>query len=306
LTAKIGGDVEMFMNAINFEGKACERVRRNLGTYLSNELSTEADLEVFRHLKGCQRCTEAVAGLQRIKYALKRAIDKEDFAPTSLERRILKDIKHQAGLSYRWLAVAAIIILTVGGMGARHWLNARRASEVDIALHTTEKESPSGKDNQAFHLGLDDHISCALHRDFSSNPLSFDQISSDIGADYAGLAPSLIDQIPQNYKLTAGHQCSFQGRKFVHLIYTDRKAILSIILTKKQGETFSKSASGADAQVAGTSLYQSRRQEQESVGFETLGYLAYVVSGLAREDHLQIASSLIPSIQKFFARLETE
>jgi hypothetical protein len=307
LTAKIGGSgVELFMTVINFEDKACERVRRSLDYYLSNELPTEANLEAVRHLKVCPRCAEARAGGQRIKVALKRAIGQEECAPQGLEQRILKEIKRQAGWSYRWLAVAAIVVLTVGVVGARHWLNARHASEVHFALHTTGNQSHSGKDDEAFNLGLDDHINCALSRNFSSGTLSFEQISRSIGPYYAGLAPLVKDQIPQNYKLMAGHQCGFQGRNFVHLIYTDRKEILSIILTKKQGETFDKSTPGAGAQVSGTSLYQSRREEQESVGFETLDYLAYVVSGLAREDHLQIASRLIPSIQRFLTRLETE
>jgi hypothetical protein len=296
--------MEMFMNVINFEDNPCERVRKNLDAHLSNELAAEANLEVLEHLKRCPRCAEALAGGQRIKDALKRAIDREEFAPTDLQQRISKEIHRQPGWNYRWLAVAAIVVLTVGVWSVRQWMNARRASEVDISLHTTGNQRLPGKDDEAYNLGLDDHINCALRRDFSSGPLSFEQISKEIGTDYVALAASIKEKIPQNYTLTAGHQCDFHGRNFVHLILTDRKNTLSIVLTKKQGETFDKAA--PDAQVAGTQLYESRKQEQESVGFETPDYLAYVVSGLAGKEHLQIASSLIPTISKFLARLENE
>jgi hypothetical protein len=297
-------EMEMSMNVINFKDKSCERVRENLDAHLSNELTNEFKLEVLEHLKRCPTCAEALANAQRIKDALKRAIHQEKFAPPGLQQRISKEIQRQPEWNYRWAAVAAIVVLTVGILSVRQWMNARRGSQVDIPLQTTGNQRRSEKDNEAYALGLDDHINCALRRDFTSGPLSFEQISKDIGTDYVALASLIKEKIPQNYTLTAGHQCDFHGRNFVHLILTDRKNTLSIVLTKKQGETFDKGA--PDAQVAGTPLYQAHRQEQESLGFETSDFLAYVVSGLAGKEHLQIASSLIPSISKFLARLENE
>ncbi|MCI0665785.1 MAG: hypothetical protein L0220_32410, partial [Acidobacteria bacterium] len=149
-----------------------------------------------------------------------------------------------------------------------------------------------------------DHIHCALHRDFSAGPRSFERMSHDLGPEYIGLIPSVKERVPQDYTLMVGHRCDFKGRNFVHLILTNQKTILSVILTKKNGETFDKNAVAAVMQASGAPLYRARLQDQEVVGFETRDYLAYVVSGLPQDEHLRLASSLTPSVRNFLGRLE--
>ena len=39
-----------------FDAKQCERVRRNLDAYLSNELLVETTSEILRHLETCEAC----------------------------------------------------------------------------------------------------------------------------------------------------------------------------------------------------------------------------------------------------------
>jgi hypothetical protein len=161
-------------------------------------------------------------------------------------------------------------------------------------------------DNNAelFNVGMGDHIHCALHRDFSSGPRSFERMARDLGPDYIDLVPLVKDHAPQDYTMMVGHRCDYKGRNFIHLILTNQKTILSIILTKKNGEAFDKSALATVLQSSGAPLYRARLQDQEIVGFETRDYVAYVVSGLPQEDHLQLASGLAPSVRVFLARLE--
>ncbi|MCI0388042.1 MAG: zf-HC2 domain-containing protein [Acidobacteria bacterium] len=290
------------MKLISFEDKSCERYRKHLDAYLSNELTVETNLDVLTHLERCPRCTEELETKQRVKNALKRAMDRQEPAPVDLQQKILKEIRPQSRPNYWWLAVAATIVLSVGAFGVLRWINTRHASNGFIKLGGNELISNNNA--EMLNIGVGDHIHCALHRDFSAGPRSFERMSHDLGPEYIGLIPSVKERVPQDYTLMVGHRCDFKGRNFVHLILTNQKTILSVILTKKNGETFDKNAVAAVMQASGAPLYRARLQDQEVVGFETRDYLAYVVSGLPQDEHLRLASSLTPSVRNFLGRLE--
>jgi hypothetical protein len=126
----------------------------------------------------------------------------------------------------------------------------------------------------------------------------------DMGPEYFGLVTLVKERVPQNYTVMVGHRCSYKGRNFVHLILTSQSTTLSVILTKKNGETFDNSALIRSLQDSGAPLYRARMQGQEVVAFETRDHLAYVVSGLPQEEHLQMAAGLAPSMRTFLGQLE--
>ena len=295
------------MKVIRFEDKSCERFRKYLDAYLSNELTVETSLEVLRHLERCPHCTEELEIRQTVKDALKHAMDEQEPAPRELRQKILKQIKPQPRWNPWWLAVAAAVVLSFGSLVLWRWQSVQPTNEVSSQVkgQSGGGEANSTAASDVFQIGLGDHVHCALYRDFSSGPRSFERMAQDMGPDYIGLASLAKEHIPPDYTLMLGHRCDFQGRNFVHLILKNQKTILSIILTKKRGETFDKSTPAPAHRVSGAPLYQARLQEQEIVGFETRNHLAYVVSSLAQEDHLQLASNLAPSVWNFLARLET-
>jgi anti-sigma factor (TIGR02949 family) len=298
------------MKLINFADRSCEIYRKRLDAYLSNELTEETRAETLRHLEGCSRCARELEIKQRLKDALRHAVSRDEPAPEELRQRVLQQFDprlRRTGWDHWWLAVAAMIVLSVGGIGMWRWLSARRASE--ISFHAGGLAGASGRisDNNAevFNIGMGDHVHCALHRDFSSGPRSFERMARDLGPDYIGLVPLAQARAPQDYTVMVGHRCDYKGRNFIHLILTNQKTILSIILTKKNGEAFDKSALATVLQSSDAPLYRARLQDQEIVGFETRDYLAYVVSGLPQEDHFQLASGLTPSVRDFLAKLES-
>jgi len=297
------------MKLINFEDRSCEKYRNRLDAYLSNELTEESRMETLSHLEDCPRCAEELEIKLRLKDALRRAVNRDEPAPEELRQRILKQINprlSRTGWNQWWLAVAAMVVLSVGGFGIWRWLTARHASEASLQAGGQNGASGliSDKDAEVFNVGMGDHIHCALHRDFSSGPRSFERMAHDLGPEYIGLVTLVKERAPQDYTVMVGHRCEYKGRNFIHLILTSQKTILSIILTKKNGEAFDKSAMATVLQGSGAPLYRVRSQDQEIVGFETRDYLAYVVSGLPQEDHFQLASGLAPSVLSFLAKLE--
>ncbi len=289
------------MKLISFEDKSCQRFRKHLDAYLSNELTAETNIDVLRHLELCPRCTEELETRQRVKDALKRAMDRQELAPIGLRQKILKAIRHESRRNYWSLAVAATVVLSFGAFGLLRWLDTRHASEGSIQPGGHELIS---NNTEVLKIGVGDHIQCALHRDFSAGPRSFEGMSHDMGPEYIGLAPSVKARVPQDYTLMDGHRCDVKGRNFVHLILTNQKTILSVTLTKKNGEAFDKSSLTTMLPDQGVPLYRARLQDQEIVGFETRDYLAYVVSSLTKEGHFQLASSLAPLVRNFLSQLE--
>lgn len=286
---------------IDFEERSCEKARVYFDDFLSNELSVETRLEVLRHLERCQGCTEALDARRRVKTALKRAVEQEGLEPAALRERIRKTLKPTTIRRHWPLAVAAGVMLALGGWVVTRGPNLRSAS--DLPSQASLNEPPSERSTDILNIGLSGHVDCALRQDFSAGPRSFEQMSRDLGPDYVGLVPLVKDRVPQGYTMMAAHRCSPQGRDLVHLILTDQQTLLSLVLTKKDGESFGEADPSAVLKTPLVPLYRAHSQDLEVAGFETRDYLAYVVSGLAMESNLQIASSLAPLVNDFLTKL---
>jgi len=216
------------MKLINFADKSCERYKEYLDAYLSNELTAETRLETLSHLERCPRCAEELETKQRIKDSLRRAVYRGEPAPTELQQRIRKQLTQRSSRSGRntlWLAVAAMLALTMGGFGMLRWLNARRASEASFQSGglVSGKELISANNAEVFNIGMGDHVHCALHRDYSSGPRSFEQMSRDLGHDYIGLVSLAQERVPQDFAVMVGRRCEYKGRNFIHLILTNNR-----------------------------------------------------------------------------------
>ncbi|MGB7624340.1 MAG: hypothetical protein WBN92_18495 [Terriglobia bacterium] len=88
------------------------------------------------------------------------------------------------------------------------------------------------------------------------------------------------------------------------MILKNQESVLSLAITRKEGEVFPLSGLRAAMNVSDVPLYKSRIQNMEVAGFETRDYLAFVVSDLREKENSQIASSLAPAVRDFLAKLD--
>jgi len=155
------------MKLINFDDKSCERYRKYLDAYLSNELTVETSLEVFSHLERCPHCADELEAKQSVKDALRFAVNRDEPAPAELRRKILAQLNPQpsrSGWNHWWLAAAAMVVLSVGGFGTWRWLIARHTSETSFQAtgQATSNGLISANNVEVFNTGMGDHIHCAL------------------------------------------------------------------------------------------------------------------------------------------------
>src|SRR5262249_44758275 len=131
----------------------CEKIRRYLDSYLSNELLVETNHEVLKHLESCKDCTAELEARARVKNLLRRAVQTQA-VPLDLSEKIQKRLRRKATarkFSMDWgrglLAVAALLLLTLGGrIGWRSWQTAQAAQQTAAILK----------------IGVDDHIVCVI------------------------------------------------------------------------------------------------------------------------------------------------
>ena len=278
------------MNIINFDAKQCERIRRQLDAYISNELLVETTSEVLRHLENCEECPRELEARMRIREALRRAVSGRP-VPEPLRAEVQRRLHgSRSGLFLRGgaarlaLAVAAFILIVLSGLGMKQWLTFRDGERM-IA--------------RVLRLGVADHLHCAIHgHNYPEVPNPPDQIRQKLGPQYTGVLEVVEQKLP-GFQVLEGHICSIPGspRKYVHFIARGRGTILSVILTKREGEDLPPGRLLAADTSGGVNLYKTHLDGMDVAGFESASYLGFVVSDLGLNETLQIATALAPALR---------
>lgn len=262
---------------------ACETVRRNLDSYLSGELPQEIGGEVQRHLDGCPQCAAELEARARIRAQL-RAVVRAMPVPTGLEakvRRVLNDQVPRPRTGLWAVAAAAAVILCAVLVG----LWRERTNPEQAILRKT-----SGRLAAVLNVGLRDHLRCAVFRKYSKQPVPASRMAADLGPGFADLVPLVEAKLPRDFRIIQGHHCEAGGRQYTHLIIAGGGKVVSLLLTRKEsGESL------------GGGIYQAGVDRFQVVGFESHGYLAYVISDLSAQQTLQLAASLAPPLREYLA-----
>lgn len=90
--------------------KSCEEIRDLLVDYADGELSSRDSQAVAEHLAGCPACRQIVKGLER-SLDLAKAIWLDNLEASGSDAAVSRPVIHRL----RWPAVAAAILLAVGG-----------------------------------------------------------------------------------------------------------------------------------------------------------------------------------------------
>ena len=298
------------MNRIQFGQGGCEKALRYLDAYMSNELTVETNDEVLRHLEGCPGCSAELDTRTRLRSRLQTAV-KAQSVPPELQVRVREQIRR--GSSHNWLSLEW---LKTGGW---RWAGAMAAGLVAAAglwVNYSTERMPALADRPAqiayisrvsanlaavLKVGLGDHIHCSIFRKYPKEAPPVEKMEGDLGPTYSGLLPVVRAAVPQGYRVIMAHQCSFAGRKFIHLTFEKDGGLLSLVITRKQaGESIEGLVPAA--QSSGVPIYQSAAGRYEVAGFEAGSYFAYVVSELRSKANLQVAANMASGVHQFLAR----
>ncbi|MBI3652875.1 MAG: zf-HC2 domain-containing protein [Acidobacteria bacterium] len=288
------------MNVINFEPSECKKLRPYLDSYVNNELLVETNHAVLKHLQECGDCLLALDSRLRVKGALQVAVCK-DVAPSELQYRIQRELRKSKAAPFlgwrNWMLVVAVaVIVMIGSWGL---FTAIQNNKVAAS------ESAKRQNARVLHVGLGDHVHCAVERKFADEPFTEAEMSAKLGSEFSGLVQLLKDHVPGDYQVVTGHRCTFQQREFVHFILRHQEKMMSLVLTQKNGEAFSTATIGDVLQASGVTLHTGRLENYEVAGFATGDYLAFVVSNLDKSESDKIAADLAPALRQYLAQRES-
>lgn len=282
------------MNVLSFNSKQCERVRRQLDAYLSNELLVETTSEVLKHLESCEACSRELEARVRVREALQRAVA-SDVPPEHLREAIHKRLRSvQPGLfggfrATTWaLALAGLALVVLSGAAGQRWLRLRHDRQLVAGVLT---------------LGVSDHLHCAIQgHNYPEVANSPDQLRKKLGSQYAGLLPVVEEKLP-GFQVLEAHICSVPGspRKYVHFIARGQGTILSVILTEREGETLPAGKPLVAGAPSGVDLYKAELRGVAVAGFEANDYFGFVVSDLGENEMVQLAGELAPGLRNALA-----
>lgn len=292
------------MNIVNIEDGYCKRIRSYLDSYLNNELLVETNHEVLKHLETCAACTRTLADRMRLKDQLKRAVMQE-YAPAALRERISGNVRSGRGFklnTFTWAIAAAAAVIVIA-LTIPFVFKSSHTPET-LSLHA--EVARGDVTGQLLKIGFDDHVYCAIDHKMATRQFTVEQMSERLGPEYSGLVDVLKKRMPEEYTVAIGHHCHYQGREFIHLIMRNQDRnhddVVSLIITRKNGESFP--AGAAELAVQGAGIYERAMQNFQVAGIETRDYLAFIVSNKTKDETLRIASDIVQPVRDFLKTVE--
>lgn len=294
------------MNRIQFGEGACDRTRKYLDSYISSELLVETNHEILRHLEGCPACSAELETRTKIRARLKGAV-KNQAVPPELQAGIRKRLQDKssgiwftAGWSQWAVAVAASLAICAG-----IWVNYSHERMPELSDRPGQNayiQTVSANLAAVLKVGLGDHIHCSIFRKYPQNPPSIEKMEAALGPLYKGLLPVVRAAAPEGYRVIMAHQCSYAGRKYIHLTLKRGGDLLSLVVARKNpGESLDGLPAAAES-ASGVPIYQSAARRYQVAGFEAGDFLAYVVSDLQGKANLQIAVNLASGVREILMK----
>jgi hypothetical protein len=282
---------------------ACEQTRRYLDSYVDSELLVETSQDVLAHLDACSVCDAEVRVRTRLKSRLRSAVRSQD-VPPALAAKVRRNIDRHKSMARapHWALAAAAVAIVGGGI----WVSLpgeRLPALNDRPAQNAYIQKISSTLAGVLKPGLGDHVHCSVFRKYPENPPSADTMLAELGP-YQDLLPVVNASIPASCRVVMAHQCTYAGRRFVHVTMRrlDSGALVSLVIARRiSGENFA----GLDAaiRIGGTPVYQGTAGKYQIAGFDAGGYVSFVVSELTIAENLNTTAALLPGVSEVLANI---
>ncbi|NNE97845.1 MAG: zf-HC2 domain-containing protein [Pyrinomonadaceae bacterium] len=275
----------------------CRDFHELIDSYLSDELLTETNHNVLRHLEDCVDCRNVIEARRAVRTRLKAAVSSsakygisESFSRT-LESQLKESVVQTAKTGNapwfgrnNWIALAAGLILTftVGFF----LLNSDGTGMDDVADRGDYSVKSLSSEN-IVNIASGDHEHCAIRHRLDEAPITLVEAS----ADYNGIESVVAEPLKavlSDYRLVEAHACKYLDTRFAHLVLANEGGRVSVLITDlKDGKD------GREVENFSTKKYQIAR-------FNTRKRSVFVISDLDREQNSKAAEALFVPIRRHF------
>lgn len=274
------------MKVVEFEDPNCRRLRPLFDSFVSDELSVEAILEVQSHIETCGACRRELTALQGLRAQLRRAVTAEG-APSALRAQVVGAVR----LPQRrrlWLAAAACVGFLAAGWTVS--LQVTGFSPPEFIAHELHIRELRKQLNGVARYGIADHIHCAFYRSYAGGEQSLEKTFDELGLAWAPIVGAVREGLPASWGVGLAHRCEIHGREFVHLAVVESGRIASVIVTRRE---------------AGESIDGAEQQQAEDFRIDTFAggeFWGLIVSDLPPDEHGGIVALLKPPVTRFLRR----
>jgi anti-sigma factor RsiW len=260
----------------------CRDVREMADSFLGEELLTETNHEILRHLETCPVCRADLAGRRALRAAVQRAFHNArnlDPSPefTAHLRTTLQDAAHKVrarrGIRFQgWWALAATVLLAIAlgvAYRGRDWITATGALA---------------------RAAVGDHRNCALQFRLAEKPISLEEAAQRYGAPYRALEslpPNDVTTVVGPAHVLERHACVYGGRRFAHVVLEYRGTHVSLLVT-----AINNGARITIPDEARPTLNEGRVDSMSVVSVQASQYMIYFVGDLAQPDLARLADAV--------------
>jgi hypothetical protein len=273
----------------------CRDVREMADSFLAEELLTETNHEILRHLETCPVCRADLAGRRALRDGLRRAFQRTPELGPSAEfiARLQTDLRnaHHAparrGAGFpRWWALAATVLLVVA---------------LGLAYRGRNQIAAAGALARA---AVGDHRNCALQFRLTEKPISLDEAASRYGSMYR-----VLERVPPDDVMTAAgpahvlerHSCVYGGRRFAHVVFKYRGELVSLLVTAY--EAGSRQTLPGDALPHVTAV--GRIDDMSVVSFPTSHQMVFLAGDVAQTDLSKLAEVVAAPLSRGLSAVDS-
>lgn len=269
----------------------CRDVREMADSFLAEELLTETNHEILRHLETCPVCRADLAARRTVREGVRRAFQNaSDLDPrpefltqlrASLQHAAYDPPAHRRKRFHGWWALAATVLLAVAlGLAyrGRDWITATAT---------------------VARAAVGDHRNCALQFRLAERPIALEEAAQRYGALYR-----VLEKLPPSDIMTAAgpahvlerHACVYAGRRFAHVVFEYRGERVSLLVT---------AAEGVQLVLPGQALPHvtsaGRIDDISVVSFRASGQMVFFVGDVAQADLMTLAKAVAEPLYRELA-----
>lgn len=264
----------------------CRDVRELAESFISEQLLTETNHEMLRHLETCPSCRRDVEIRRSLRDAVRRAFvaDRELQPTPGFAERLRDDLQHTmvqtpARRTSRWWALAAAATLVLSVAGGLWW----RAS-----IGSLEAMARSA---------VGDHRNCALKFQLAEKPIALEDAARRYDRAFRVLETHPTDTFGTSLGLARvieRHSCVYQGRRFAHVVLQYRGGIVSLLVTGSDG-------AASIALPGGEPRHPQHVDSMSVVSVSAPRHVIFFVGDLPEGDLAGLAEAVGPSLAKALA-----
>lgn len=223
----------------------CRDLREVADSFLCEELLTETNHEILRHLDTCPACRTEIDARRRLRGALRTAFNRApDLQPAGEFADRLRDQLRQAAVhrhrswtfSTRWLALAAGLVLAAG---------------ITTAIIVNRSSVPA---EALARDAIGDHQNCALKYRLVRRPVPLEEAAQRFDSAFRLLLNAPPDDIstPDGpARVVERHSCEYGAHRFGHVILRYRGRVVSLLVTANDSMTADAESAAATPHIIG-------------------------------------------------------